>query len=132
MLRLYVYTSYFMFVPHKIYSNWQIYKNIHPLYYIYTVKMLVYWSPNEPGHDKTNKMTVRKAKTQISLGIRPVWSKSSLSAWRKFGSLVTHWAHSEDSGQTGRMPRLICLRWAHSHFVGFVMTRLIFFIGVLT
>ena len=26
--------------------------------------------------------------------------------------------------QTGRMPRLICLRWAHTHFVGFVMRRL--------
>ena len=27
----------------------------------------------EPRHDKTNKMTVRPAKTQISMGIRPVW-----------------------------------------------------------
>ena len=27
------------------------------------------------------------AKTQISLGIRPVWSESSLSAWRKLVSL---------------------------------------------
>ena len=26
----------------------------------------------EPRHDKTNKVTVRPAKTQISLGIRPV------------------------------------------------------------
>ena len=51
-------------------------------------------------------MTVRPAKTQISLGIRPVWSESSLSAWRNLGSLATHWAHSEDSDQTGRMPRL--------------------------
>ena len=32
---------------------------------------------------------------------------------------------SEDSDQTGRMPRLICLRWSHSHFVSFVMSRLI-------
>ena len=62
---------------------------------------------NEPPHDKTNKMTVRPAKTQISLGIRPVRSESLLSAWRKLGSLATHWAHSEDSDQTGRMPRLI-------------------------
>ena len=61
----------------------------------------------EPPHDKTNKMTVRPAKTQISLGIRPVWSESSLSTRRKHGSLATHWAHSEDSDQTGRMPRLI-------------------------
>ena len=35
---------------------------------------------SEPQHDKTNKMSVRPAKTQISLGIRPVWSESSLSA----------------------------------------------------
>ena len=61
----------------------------------------------EPRHDKTNKMAVRPAKTQISLGIRPVWSESSLSAWRNLGSLATHWAHSEDSDQTGRVPRLI-------------------------
>ena len=40
----------------------------------------------EPRHDKTNRMNVRPAKTQISLD----------------------------------------LRWAHSHFVGFVMSRLNF------
>ena len=34
----------------------------------------------EPPLDKTNKMTVCPAKTQISLGIRPVWSESSLCA----------------------------------------------------
>ena len=28
----------------------------------------------EPQHDKTNKMSVRPGKTQISLGIRPDWS----------------------------------------------------------
>ena len=58
----------------------------------------------EPRHDKTNEMVVRPAKTQISLGIRPVWSESSLSAWRKLWSLATH---KEDSDQTRRMPRLI-------------------------
>ena len=56
---------------------------------------------------KPAKWYVRPAKTQISLGIRQVWSESSLSAWRKLGSLATHWAHSEVSDQTGRMPRLI-------------------------
>ena len=44
----------------------------------------------EPRHVKTNKMSVRPAKTQSSLGIRPVWSESSLSAWRKLGYLATH------------------------------------------
>ena len=56
---------------------------------------------------KPTKWHVRPAKTQISLGIRPVWSESSLSAGRKCGSLATHWAHSDDSDQTGRMPRLM-------------------------
>ena len=35
---------------------------------------------DEPRHDKTDKVIVRPAKTQISLGIRPVWSESSLCA----------------------------------------------------
>ena len=61
----------------------------------------------EPPHDKTNSVAVLPAKTQISLDIRPVWSESSLSAWRKLGSLATHWADSEGSDQTGWMPRLI-------------------------
>ena len=39
---------------------------------------------------------------QSSLGC-PVWSES----WRKLGTLATHWVHSEDSDQTGWMPRLI-------------------------
>ena len=77
----------------------------------------------EPPHDKTNKMTVCPAKTQIS---RPGWSESSL---------CTKWvaedpnflpADSEDSDQTGRMPRLI---WVFAgctcHFVGFVTRWLI-------
>ena len=61
----------------------------------------------EPPHDKTNNVAVRPAKTQISLGIRPVWSESSLSAWRNLGPSATHWAHCKDSDQTGRMPRLV-------------------------
>ena len=71
---------------------------------------------------KPTKWHVRSSKTQISLGVRPVWSESSLSTWRKLGSLTTHWAHSEDSDQTGRMPRLIWVFVGRTcHFVGFVM-----------
>ena len=40
--------------------------------------LILYCSFYEPPHDKTNKMTVRPAKTQISLGIRPFWSESSM------------------------------------------------------
>ena len=61
----------------------------------------------EPRHDKTNKMSVRPTKTQITLGIRPVWSESSLCAqWVAKDSMFLH-ADSEDSDQTARMPRLI-------------------------
>ena len=68
-------------------------------------------------------MSVRPAKTQISLGIHPVWSESSLGVqWVAKDPSFLH-ADTEDSDQTGRMPRLICLRWAHSQFVGFIMRR---------
>ena len=56
---------------------------------------------------KPTKWHVRPIKTQISLGMRPVWSESSLSARRNLESLAIHWMHSEDSDLTGRMPRLI-------------------------
>ena len=75
------------------------------LYTVFSVRItdILQYHKNEPPHVKTNEMTLRPAKTQITLGIRPVWSESSLSAWRKLGSLATHWAHSEDSDQTGQM-----------------------------
>ena len=80
----------------------------------------------EPPHDKTNKMTVRPAKTQISLGICPVWSEPSLCAqWVAKDPSFLH-ADSEDSDQTGQMPSLICVfAECTCHFVGFVMRRLI-------
>ena len=82
----------------------------------------------EPAHDTPTKWHVRPAKTQINLGIRPVWSESSLAVRRKFGSLATHWTHSEDSDQTGRMSRLIWVFALRScHFVGFVMRWFIYF-----
>ena len=49
-----------------------------------------------PRHDKTNKVSVRPAKTQISL----------CAQWVAMGPGFLH-ADSEDSDQTGRMPRLI-------------------------
>ena len=56
----------------------------HNSYLIYKTKHFFFkmmW-PNdtinkiEPQHDKTNKMSVRPAKTQIRLDICPVWSES--------------------------------------------------------
>ena len=75
---------------------------------------------------KPTKWPLYPEKTQISLGIRPVWSESSLSAWRNIGSSATHWAHCEDSRQTGQMPRLIRVyAGLTDHFVGFIMKWLI-------
>ena len=56
---------------------------------------------------QNNKMAVRPAKTQISLGIRPVWSEFSLCAWWVVKDPSFPHADSEDSDQTGWMPRLI-------------------------
>ena len=74
-------------------------------------------------------MSVRPAKTQISLGIRSVWSVFAvrikkalvlsypLSAQRR---LWSDWADVQAD---------LSLRWAHSHFVGFVMSRLALQLG---
>ena len=71
---------------------------------------------------KPTKGHVRPAKTQISLGIHKIWSESSLSAWRNLGSLATHWADAQAD---------LSLRWAHTHFVGFVTRRLKVMFAVL-
>ena len=57
--------------------------------------------------NKTNKISVCPSKTQISLGIHPVWSESSLCIqWIAKDPSFLH-ADCKDSDQTGRMPRLI-------------------------
>ena len=80
----------------------------------------------ELSHDKTNKMTVRPAKTQISLGICPVLSESLLCAQWVAKDLNFLHADSEGSDQSGWMPRLI---WVFAgctcHYVGFVMRQFI-------
>ena len=59
---------------------------------------------------------------------RPGWSESSLSTWRKLGSLATRIVYSKDSDQTGQTPKLIwVLAGCTCHFVGFVMSLLMSF-----
>ena len=61
---------------------------------------------------------------------RPVWSESSLSAWRNLGFLATHQVHSEDSDQTdkliwvfaGRILILLVLSWGGSFNSSWVLT----------
>ena len=62
---------------------------------------------------------MRPAKTQFSRGIRPVRLESLL--WRFMGTKTPNFlqADSEDADDTGQMPRLICLRWAHGPFYWF-------------
>ena len=92
---------------------------------------------NEPPRDKANKMAVRPVKTQISLCIRPVWSESSLSTWRKLKilsyplsaqwrlwsdwadahadlSLGIRWVWSASSLSARRNLGSLATHWAHS------------------
>ena len=62
---------------------------------------------SEPPHDKTHQSGMCAQRRLRSAWPSAQSDQSSLSALRKLGSLATHWAHREDSDQTGRMPRLI-------------------------
>ena len=75
----------------------------------------------ELPHDKTKKITVRPAKTHISLGIRPVNESLLCGQWVAKDTVILQ-ADSEDSDQTGQLPRLIWVFAGRTcHFVGFVM-----------
>ena len=72
-------------------------------------------------------MSVGPSKTQISLGIRPVWSVFTVSmkkAWvlsyplSAQRRLWSDWADAQAD---------LSLRWVHNHIVGFVMSRLNYF-----
>ena len=72
----------------------------------------------ELQQDKTNKMTCAPDSDRHG---------HLLASWRHLGSLATHWPHSEDYDQTGRMPRLIWVFAGHTyHLVGFVMLWLLY------
>ena len=95
------------------------------LFHVLSILLSSFLSSNEPRHNKTNKMSVRPAKTQISLGIRPVWSESSQCAqWLAENPRFLH-ADSEDWSDWADAQADLSLRWTPSHFVGFVMSRLI-------
>ena len=86
---------------------------------------------SEPQHDKTNKMIARPVKTQISLGIRPVGSESSLCAqWVIKDPRFLH-ADSEDSDQSGRMPTDLSRCWAHGSFCWFCHATALAFNGII-
>ena len=69
---------------------------------------------------------MRPTKTQISLGIHPVWSEPLLCVqWVAKDPTFLH-ADSEDWSDWAEAQADLSLRWAHSHIVGFVMRRLKF------
>ena len=68
---------------------------------------------------KPTKWHVRPAKTQISLGIRRVWSESSLcTQWVAKGPSFLH-ADSEDWSDWADAQADPSLRWAHMPFYWF-------------
>ena len=89
-------------------------RNMH-LSLLFNTSRFIY----EPRHDKPTKVSVRPAKTKINLDIRPVWSESSLRAQLVGKDPSFLHADSEDSEQTGRMPRLT---WV---FAGRTLTLLV-------
>ena len=103
--------------------HWLLTQRLHKTSCCYPVLVgPSYWQPRvtvlesasyEPPHT-VNKMTVRPAKTKISLGIHPVCSSSSLCAqWVAKDPSFLH-ADSEDSDQTD-----LSLRRAHMPFCWF-------------
>ena len=67
-------------------------------------------------------MTVRPAKTQVSLGVRPVWSESSLCAQLVARDPSFLHADSEDWSDWADAQADLSLRWAHMPFCWFCQT----------
>ena len=65
---------------------------------------------------KPTKWHVRPAKTQISLGIHPVGSESSMSVWSNLGSSATHWTNREDWSDWADAQADLSLCWVHKSF----------------
>ena len=71
---------------------------LHSLYTSFPVNTCE-WQANtfEPPHDKTNKMTCASSEDSDQ-------PESSLSAWRKLGSLATHWVQAMTLIRLGGCP----------------------------
>ena len=106
---------------------------IHVHSYTYMFLSNANWAASWQNHQ--NGM---RAQRRLRSALASAQSESSLSAWRKLGSLANHWAHSKDSDQPGHPSEdwsewadtqaNLSLRWAHSHFVGFVTCSLFIYL----
>ena len=65
------------------------------------------------------------AKTQISLGIRSVWSVFAARLMGSLGNKLSSCGQRRLWSDWADAQADLSLRWTHSHFVGFVMSRLI-------
>ena len=80
----------------------------------------------EPAHDKTKTMACAPSEDWDQPGHPPCLIRVFAVRMKKAWSIATYSAHSEDSDQTVRMPRLIWVFAGRTcHFVGFVMRWLI-------
>ena len=79
---------------------------MHVVVSLYDIHFLVSASKEKMSRHltKPTKWPARPAKTQISLGIHPVWSESLLCTQWVAKDPTFLQADSEDSDQTGRMP----------------------------
>ena len=71
------------------------------------IQLTLYWY--EPPHDKTNKTACASIEDSDQPGVAKNPSFLYVDSEDRLGRCF--WAHSEDSDQTGWMPRLICLHW---------------------
>ena len=83
---------------------------------LYLIRCLLF----QPPHDKTNKMTMHTTKTQISLGIRPVWSESSLcTQWIAKGPSVSPCGQRRLWSDWSDAQADLSLHWAHMAYCWF-------------
>ena len=78
-----------------------------------------YWYSMSRSPTKPTKWPVRQVKHQIIQSIDPVWSESSLSAWRNLGSLAIHWVHSEDWSDRVNAQADLSIHLVHMSFCWF-------------
>ena len=79
----------------------------------------------EPSHDKTNKMICAPSKDRSAWAATQSDQSLQCGQWVVESPMFLH-VDSQDSDQTGRMPRLIrVFAGRKGHYVGFVMRRLI-------
>ena len=87
------------------YKTAQIQISLH-IYAVWPVFTACFNRPNEPPHDKTNKMTSVPCEDSDQAGHAPSLIRVFIVRMKKHW-ILTHWAHCKESDQTGWMPRLI-------------------------